>query len=144
MIARTGSGWQTVLADLSLILFIVMASAVSEAPAGLPPPPAAALPALGDPVALWRAGPQAPPIKDWLASAAPDPRLRLTIMAPPANADAALALAAEAGRPARILIDPAASAVIAALTYDQLPLAQGLQSQPGPGVQQPPLKETTP
>ena len=33
MNARAGSGWQTVLADLSLILFIVMASAVNETPA---------------------------------------------------------------------------------------------------------------
>lgn len=130
MIARAGSGWQTVLADLSLILFMVMASAVNEAPASAPPPPAM-LPALGDPVALWRAGAGSPPLKDWLASAAPDPRLRLTIMAPLTEAEAALTLAAEAGRPARILIDPAATGLIAALTYDQPPpLAQGLQSEP--------------
>ncbi len=31
VIARAGSGWQTVLADLSLILFMVMAAAVSDA-----------------------------------------------------------------------------------------------------------------
>ena len=129
MIARAGSGWQTVLADLSLILFIVMASAVSQAPASPPPvQQPAILPALGDPVALWRAGPRSPPLKDWLVSAAPDPRLRLTIMAPAAQARAALLLAEQAGRPARILIDPAATALVAALTYDQPPvLAQGLQ-----------------
>lgn len=128
MIARAGSGWQTVLADLSLILFIVSASAVSQAPPSAPPP-ITALPALGDPVALWRAGAGAPPLKDWLTSAAPDPRLRLTIMAAPADAAAALALAAEAGRPARVLIEPSAGGLIAALTYDQAAplLAQGLQ-----------------
>ena len=130
MIARAGSGWQTVLADLSLILFMVTASAASQAPASAPPPPSAALPALGDPVALWRAGAGSPTLKDWLASAAPDPRLRLTIMAAPADAAAALALAEQAGRPARVLIEPGAGELIAALTYDQAAplLAQGLQS----------------
>lgn len=131
MNARAGSGWQTVLADLSLILFIVMASAVNEAPASAPPPPQPAmLPALGDPVAFWRAGADAPPLKEWLTTAAPDPRLRLTIMAPLAEAEAALALAVQAGRPVRILIDPAATTLVAALTYDQPPLAQGLQLTP--------------
>ncbi len=131
MIARAGSGWQTVLADLSLILFMVSASAVSQAPPSAPPA-ITALPALGDPVALWRAGAGAPPLKDWLASVVPDPRLRLTIMAAPADAAAALALAAQAGRPARVLIEPGAGGLIAALTYDQAAplLAQGLQNEP--------------
>ena len=58
-------------------------------------------------------------------------------MAPPAQARAALLLAEQAGRPARILIDPAATALVAALTYDQPPvLAQGLQEAA--------LKETNP
>lgn len=38
MIARMGSGWQTVLADLSLILFMVTATALSDSPAKAPPP----------------------------------------------------------------------------------------------------------
>ena len=48
MIARLGSGWQTVLADLSLILFMITAAAVSQAPAqpAQLAPPAAALDAL--------------------------------------------------------------------------------------------------
>lgn len=130
MIARAGSGWQTVLADLSLILFMVTASAVSEAPVVTPAEQAEVLPTLGEPVALWRQGPDAPALKDWL-SASPDLRLRLTIMASPAEAQTALALADEAGRPARILIEPGGSGVIAALTYDQAPaLAQGLQQAP--------------
>lgn len=130
MIVRAGSGWQTVLADLSLILFMIMASAVNEAPAAAPiaAPTPNVLPALGDPVALWRQAPGAPPLRDWLASAAPDPRLRLTIIAPPAEAEAALALSASASRPARVLIEPGSNGVVAALTYDQAaPLAQGLQ-----------------
>ena len=127
MIARAGSGWQTVLADLSLILFMVTASAVSEAPAKPPATERAVLPALGEPVALWRQGPDAPGLEAWLA-AMPDPRLQLTILASPAEAETALALAKMVGRPARVLIEPGGSGVIAALTYDQGPvLAQGLQ-----------------
>lgn len=129
MIARAGTGWQTVLADLSLILFMVMASAVNDAPAAppaLPAPPV--LPALGEPIALWRQSPEGLSLPQWLASAAPDPRLRLTIMAAPEQAPAALALSALAGRPARVLIEPGTSGVVAALTYDQpQQLAQGLQ-----------------
>lgn len=129
MIARAGSGWQTVLADLSMILFMVTASAASEAPPSPPPPPmAAALPALGDPVALWQQGAGGPSLKDWLVTAAPDQRLRLTIMAPPNQAASALALAAAAGRPARVLIEPEAGGVIAALTYDQA-LTRGLPQE---------------
>ncbi len=127
MIARAGSGWQTVLADLSLILFMVTASAVSEAPAASPIPKREVLPALGEPVAQWRQGPDAPALKEWLA-AANDPRLRLMIVASPTEAASALALAKASGRPARVLIEPDSSGVMAALTYDQGPvLAQGLQ-----------------
>ncbi len=120
MIARAGSGWQTVLADLSLILFMITAAAASELPTAPAPPPASiTLPALAAPVAVWRAGPGAPSLHDWLISSAPDPRLRLTIMAGPEQASAALALAAIAGRPARILLEPQAGLPSAALTYDQ-------------------------
>lgn len=127
MIARAGSGWQTVLADLSLILFMVTASAVNEAPAEPQPRSApASLPALGEPVAQWRPGPGGPDLREWL-SANPDPRLRLTILARPEQAQAALALAGTAGRPARLVLDPDARALTAALTYDRA-LAQGLHS----------------
>lgn len=126
MIARMGSGWQTVLADLSLILFIVTASAVSEAPAAAVHS-APVLPALGEPAAVWRKAPGAPPLASWLA-ASPDPRLRLTIVAAPAEAAAALRLADAAGRPARVLVEPDAKGIAATLTYDQpAPLARGVQ-----------------
>jgi hypothetical protein len=129
MNARAGSGWQTVLADLSLILFMVMAAAVSQIPpqAAAKAPPA--LPALGDPVAVWRAGADAPPLQQWLAAAGSDPKLRLTIVAPAREAAAALALAAAAGRPARIVLEAEQDGpVLATLTYDRAaPLAQGLQ-----------------
>lgn len=131
MIARSGSGWQTVLADLSLILFMTTAAVVAEPPAPSAPPPRAApsLPALGEPVAVWSGAPGGPALGDWLAQTAQDPRLRLTIVASPAEAAPALALAASSGRPARVLIEPEASGPpLATLTYDQALLAQGLQN----------------
>ena len=129
MNARAGSGWQTALADLSLILFMVTAGAVSTRPS----PPAQAgqtlLPALSEPVAVWRDEPGAPPLAQWLASAGRDPNLRLTLLASSTRVDAALALAAGAGRPVRIVIEGQGEAPVAALlTYDQAPaLARPLQ-----------------
>lgn len=137
MIGRSASSWQTVLADLSLILFMVTASALGDAPeANTPPPPPSvpvqpAIPALGEPVALWREAAGAPALGDWLAQSANDPRLRLTILAAPEQAARALALAATSPRPARIVLEPGRSGVEAALVYDQgEPLAQGLQNKP--------------
>jgi hypothetical protein len=130
MNARAGSGWQTVLADLSLILFMVMAAAVSQAPhePAVSAPVTPQLPALGEPVAVWSAGPDAPPLSEWLAVAGADPQLRLTIVAPARQAAAAQALAAASGRTARIVLESEGDRpVIAALTYDRgAPLAQGL------------------
>lgn len=142
MIARTGSGWQTVLADLSLILFMITAAAASELPAA-PPRSVPALPALGEPVAVWRAGAAAPRLRDWLARTAPDPRLRLTIVAAPEQAQAALVLAAEAGRPARVLLEPGTGSPSATLTYDQGGLAQPLQPIPQPTPARPAAQENS-
>jgi hypothetical protein len=137
MNARAGSGWQTVLADLSLILFMVTAAAVSQAPPEAAVKPLSPVPALGEPVAVWRGEPGAPPLAQWLALAGADPLLRLTIIAPAREAAAAQALAATAGRPARIVLEAEAGGpVLAALTYDQaVPLARGLQ---GEAANQPP------
>lgn len=129
MIVRAGSGWQTVLADLSLILFMVTASVVNTRPAPEAAAPAPlVLPALGDPVALWRAEPGAMTLAEWLEGAGTDPRLRLTIIAPPTESAGAITLSGKAGRPARILIEPGVQGVFAALTYDQAaPVAQDLR-----------------
>lgn len=124
MIARAGSGWQTVLADLSLILFMVTAAAAAQAGsgAGAVPPPKLVVPALGDPVAIWREG--GDPLGPWLAGQPSDPRQRLTIVVPYAAdptsaAPKALALAQSAGRPARLLFEPGgAGDAYATLTYD--------------------------
>jgi hypothetical protein len=133
MKARAGSGWQTVLADLSLILFMLTAAAVSGAPAK-PQPKAPPAPLRGDPVAVWRPGAGAPSLSAWLVAQAPDPRLRLTIVVPygAGQRDAALAeaqrLAAAADWPARVIVEPGPDAqAFAALTYDLDGLARGLQ-----------------
>ena len=61
-------------------------------------------------------------LRAWLAGQGSDPRQRLTIVAPQPSAQAALTLAAGAGRPARVLIEPqGAGQPYAALTYDQDP-----------------------
>ena len=136
MNARSGSGWQTVLADLSLILFMITASAASQpaAPPQVRPAPilpAPILPALGAPIAVWRAEPGGTSLTAWLAIAGRDARLRLTIVAPPGASAAAAELAAQAGRPARIILEPGGEpAPFAALTYDQPRMAQGLQFVP--------------
>ncbi len=88
MNARIGSGWQTVLADLSLILFMVTAAAVSQAS---PKPAAAEALALGEPVAVWRPGTLS--LAAWLAQQPRDPRLRLTVVAYAAQSPESRAIA---------------------------------------------------
>ncbi len=112
MIARSGTGWQYALADLSLILFMVTAAGVSEAAPGEAPP-------RSEPVAVWQVG--GPPLAEWLAAQLPDPRQQLTIVAPLSAAEAALALARSSARPARVLLDPAAvGPPYATLAYDAI------------------------
>ena len=146
MIARSGSGWQTVLADLSLILFMITAAAVSEGPAKPAPPPATpplVLPALGEPVAVWRAAPDAPDLRVWLAQNAADPRLRVTIIAPGTAAAEALALSERAGRPTRVLLEPWVSgAPVVTLTYDQATNYE--QAGLARGLREPAAKEALP
>lgn len=141
MIARPGqTGWQTILADLSLILFMITASALSVAEA---PHPASAAPrsvaaprpvtpsARAEPVGVWREGEGAPLLANWLAEQGSDPRLRLSIVvryqAGEGRRDAALdraaALAAQAGprgASARLVVEPGAVAgASATLGYDR-------------------------
>lgn len=129
--ARTATSWQTSLADLSLILFMLMAAALAHRPA--PPrtdattqtaPPDTASPdsahsqapsAQGEPLALYIAAPGAPPLARWLESQPRDPRQQLTVTlayGPGAEAKAletAAALVREQGgslASARIVIEP--------------------------------------
>ena len=152
MIARTvGIGWQVILADLSLILFMVTAAAlanapdaplepdpgevsVARAPAPSPSPSIAPLP-LAEPVGVWRAAPGAPSLGQWLGDVARDPRLRLTITVhyAPGGRPAALAEAARLdgaagprGADARIVVEPGQPAgAEAEVGYDADGMAAG-------------------
>jgi hypothetical protein len=129
--APISAGWQTILADLSLILFMVTAAALANAPDGpmapITPPPGKAEPRhrpspslhvaaspRAEPVGVWSDGPGVPPLAEWLEQQARDPRLRPTILVRHARGQARAALArAEAlvtaagprGAAARIVIE---------------------------------------
>jgi len=149
MIARTGSGWQFLLADLSLILFMITAATLAqtqEASAeqqniALSPrsgqdavtlspssgQDAVTLSPQGQPLAVYRAEPGAPPLARWLGGQSVDARQQLTIVAQfrageqGAALEQAQALAREAGelgRKARIVIEPGEGGTTAALAFD--------------------------
>lgn len=116
--------WQTILADLALILFMMTAAALANAPDGpllpnapkvavQPRPPAPSV--RGEPVGVWRDGPGSPELAAWLAQQARDPRLRVSILvrhlagheqAALARAEALVAKAGARGAGARIVIEP--------------------------------------
>lgn len=104
MSARAGQSWQTSLADLSLILFMATAAAVSQqsdqpkkalskggahasAPASATASAAASVASPGEPsprttpLSVYVAAPDAPPLAHWLQQQAADPRQQLTITA---------------------------------------------------------------
>lgn len=136
-----GNGWQLILADLALILFLLTLSALpaaeaesghkladkyaTEKDARLPPKPEiAAAQALFRPVA------GGPSIAEWLASQPRDPRTTLTVFvryqpggeAAAWNAAKALARAAQtSGVPVRTIITAGAAAdIYASLAYDEV------------------------
>ena len=128
MIARAGSGWQTVLADLSLILFMVTAAAVedqSQHPTALmartPGKPGTTLAA---PTAVWRPGEVT--LAEWLARQQPDPRARITVVLRPGPhswPEAVAAVQQQLGRAVdrtRLIVDPSPGpATEAWLGYDR-------------------------
>lgn len=145
-VPRSPVGWQTMLADLSLILFMVTAAAMAEVPdkqdPSRPTRPSAdklraagqAAPAISEPLAIWRPAPGGPPLALWLAEQQGDNRqlLSITLRYPPAAQQEALRLAGQMaaaagakGARARIVIEPAPSAgrieAVAALAYDKGP-----------------------
>ena len=141
MIATTRVGWQTTLAALALILFMVTAAAMAERPDAADPAAAASpVPARGEPLAIYRSAPGAPPLADWLAEQPHDARQNLTIVARYAAgksaemAAAAVALAREAGaagRSARIVVEPAsASELTAVLDFDGRASGTGIAETP--------------
>jgi hypothetical protein len=116
-------GWQTMLADLALILFLVAASALDR-PEGAGRPIVVTVPQAGTPAAIWRDGPGAPTLAEWLTREQHDPRLQLTLLATSADGARALALAADLPD-ARVVIQPAgqgqAPGVVGVLAYDRVP-----------------------
>lgn len=135
-----GSGWQLILADLALILFLVTLTALPMAEAGAPRSLAARVGRDEDAVstarraeiaaaqALFRPVAGGPGLDEWLASQPRDPRATLTIFARhPAGGEAAAwenarALAARvqaSGVPVRIIITAGPEAdLYASLAYD--------------------------
>jgi hypothetical protein len=138
--------WQTILADLALILFMMTAAALASSPDGpllpgaSPPtkarassapsaPSAPATPsARGEPVSVWGDGPGSPGLAAWLAQQGRDPRLRVSILvrhlpgheqSALARAEALVAMAGARGAGARIVIEPGREdGASVALAYD--------------------------
>ena len=145
MISRVTFGWQTTMADLALILFMITAAGIhaqqqqkqqgheERGEAGRP------LPASGEPLAIYRAREGAPPLGEWLAEQAPDRRQYLTIVAryrgdAAAAAHDALGLAEEAaaaGVAARIVLEPGeGDDLLATLAFDRPGVAVARPLQP--------------
>lgn len=121
-----GYGWQTSLADLALILFMLSAAALHQRPPAKGPERASPQ---SEPVAVYEAARDAPGLDEWLAQQAADPRQQLTITTrygrQPGAREAALreaarllAEAGQAGRAARIVVEPGAGPARVALAYD--------------------------
>ncbi|MFA7595745.1 MAG: hypothetical protein WCY92_05240 [Novosphingobium sp.] len=133
MIALSGNGWLTTLADLSLILFMVTANALAQTepanPAGSHH--SAEAPIMAEPVAIFRPDGDPDALKHWLASQTADSRQRLTIRAiypaggETAAVDRAIRLAREArdsGREPRIVLESGnAGDISVSLAYDSDP-----------------------
>lgn len=142
MSARESTGWQTALADLSLILFMVTAAAVGQQPlhavaregrdkreAAVAADGSPALSPQSEPLAVYVDAPGVPPLAGWLAEQAVDPRQQLTITAHYGSAPgaqehalaAAIRLADEAGkagRTARLVVEPGAGPPRVAIAFD--------------------------
>lgn len=82
MILRAGSGWQTVTADLALILFLITAQASRDTPAALPQTEPATIPMMdsnGAGLALYRPGPGTD-LDQWLEATLTDDRQGATVV----------------------------------------------------------------
>lgn len=130
MIARMGTGWQTLMADLSIVLFMITAAALGQnggEGGNAPSRPAQAPSQRAEPTAVYRAGPGVSPIGDWLAAQPRDPRQMLTIVSTyaPGKENAALDLATRlareagaVGQVARVVVEPGQGEATATLGYD--------------------------
>lgn len=135
MMVRAGTGWQTLMADLSIILFMVTAAALSQAGPGKAADaaqgktnvPAAGPSQRGEPIAVYRSGRGAPPLAEWLDTQPRDDRQMLTIVStylPGKQAEALARATAFAGDAAarhiqtRVVVEPGAGDATATLAYD--------------------------
>ena len=148
MSGRASVGWQTALADLSLILFMITAAAVTQQTPGAraheragKQPAAAneALSARAEPLAVYIDAPGAPSLAQWLNAQPLDPRQQLTITArydgAPGAQERAIATASrlvheagKAGRKARVVIEPGQGPSRVAIAYDAPQLRESGQS----------------
>lgn len=142
---RLGLGWQVILADLALILFLLALSALPAAEADSRAGPVR--PEIAPAQALFRPLPGGPSLAEWLAAQPRDPRAALTIFAShtPTGAQqawaGAAALEAEArasGVRVRTIITPGdADDLYASLAYDMAapgrPADAAGEAKPEPG-----------
>lgn len=123
------SGWQVVLADLALILFLVtLAALAAGAHEGKSSP--VATPEIAASQALFRPAEDGPTLAAWLDQRQPDPRATLTVVARHADGDeAAVWITAQAmanaargrGFPVRVVISQGQeSDIYASLAYDDV------------------------
>lgn len=81
MILRAGSGWQTITADLALILFLITAQASRETPSAPQPSKPVEMPlaeSSGAGLAIYRHGPETD-LKQWLEATLTDDRQSATV-----------------------------------------------------------------
>lgn len=127
MILRSAHGWQLILADLSLILFLVTLTALVSS-SGDGAGKAASGPYVAPAQALFRKVEGGPDLGEWLSEQAEDPRAALTIIAHYAEADKDAiwqeaqnwaGSAQDAGVSVRVVITRAeTSTIYASLAYD--------------------------
>lgn len=130
---KGSNGWQLVLADLSLILFLVTLTALvnTSSETGESPEPATFVaPAhIAASQALFRPTSRGPSLAQWLAEQPADPRATLTIIARHSgddkdlmwdNAQMMAASVAQSGVPVRVIITKGdESDLYASLAYDE-------------------------
>lgn len=125
--SRHAPGWQLILADLALILFLVTLAALAATPS-VRPRMGSNDPQIAAAQALYRPDPEGPSLAEWLATQQPDPRATLTIMAQFSEGDErsvweqaqnAAGRAAGHGFAVRVVITKGeASDIYASLAYD--------------------------
>ena len=121
MIVRLGSGWQTVTADLALILFLVTAQASRDTPAA-PQESELASTSMTDGsgagLAIYRPGPETD-LGEWLETTLTDDRQGATVLMryPPGGREAAFRAGSDLleeiekqGSAARLVLEPGARA----------------------------------